>query len=716
MAPNHYASPREFVRNTMTCRNMLSLLVVILVACSGSEGDDDSPSVAGPTPTPTTAVTPTPEVPTPTPVDPPVMGEVPLPSGQENAPYLAHLTAEGPGPLSFEVVGGQLPWGLSLGLDGTLSGSPTFRGDFSFTARVRGPGGEDQASFGVSITGWNQLQRLDCGAEISVDMSTSARDDTLQFDLDRPGATRYFYIPLSPTQSEIQLETVSADGADVVLLVGRSGWFAGNDVLYAYPWREDHPGDERARLTDKTPYYPLQNYREQGFIPFVVAATTPGTTLVRAHCLEGVAIGSSFLPTAMVGREYHARVTATGTEPFLFSSDDLPAGLVIGADTGEITGVMESAGSYTPHITVVDAAGASTSLALPLQVLQAARLTCGDKLGGSFEAPAFDEEEGLATEGAVFPFEVEVGEGVSRVRVIATRLEEDLARIGLWQGLPGEVPGGFSFGSYWRSSQSEGGVAWLEIGVEELPRLNPYGGLLPYSLAAVRGSGAWELEVECEEELRVETRWLANASAGVPYQAQLRARGGEGEGVWSLVGGELPPGLALSAQGELTGTPNQAGVYVPSFRVDDGEESDQIALRMVVGDGECGTAIPLECGAFEAFTLTGTAWHNRVTPDFSDDEAVDYFCIRPEEGVEVITLTLTPISGSNPDMFLGAPGLPPGHDRAMDYPRAQAYDDIDVMTLENNRWPTLSDFGEDPVAIAVAAWTPGTYTLEMECD
>ena len=55
--------------------------------------------------------------------------------------------------------------------------------------------------------------------------------------------------------------------------------------------------------------------------------------------------------------------------------------------------------------------------------------------------------------------------------------------------------------------------------------------------------------------LSVTTASLPAGTAGVAYQQTLTASGGSGGNVWSVIAGALPSGLALGADGSITGTP-----------------------------------------------------------------------------------------------------------------------------------------------------------------
>lgn len=85
------------------------------------------------------------------------------------------------------------------------------------------------------------------------------------------------------------------------------------------------------------------------------------------------------------------------------------------------------------------------------------------------------------------------------------------------------------------------------------------------------------------------TSGLPSASVGVAYTGALVVGGGTAPYVFSVVAGALPPGLALSAQGLLTGTPTQAGTYSFTVRVTDstGAMADAVVALTVGGVGQC---------------------------------------------------------------------------------------------------------------------------------
>lgn len=64
------------------------------------------------------------------------------------------------------------------------------------------------------------------------------------------------------------------------------------------------------------------------------------------------------------------------------------------------------------------------------------------------------------------------------------------------------------------------------------------------------------------------TTTIPNITAGVDYSFQFQATGGVAPLNYSLVGGALPGGIALSASGVLSGNTVQVGSYQPIIRVE----------------------------------------------------------------------------------------------------------------------------------------------------
>ncbi len=77
--------------------------------------------------------------------------------------------------------------------------------------------------------------------------------------------------------------------------------------------------------------------------------------------------------------------------------------------------------------------------------------------------------------------------------------------------------------------------------------------------------------------LVITTASLPSGTRGAAYSAGLGASGGTAPYTWTLSGGQLPPGLSLSGQGSITGTPSNSGLYPFSVQVRDSAAAPQSA-------------------------------------------------------------------------------------------------------------------------------------------
>jgi pyroglutamyl-peptidase len=91
------------------------------------------------------------------------------------------------------------------------------------------------------------------------------------------------------------------------------------------------------------------------------------------------------------------------------------------------------------------------------------------------------------------------------------------------------------------------------------------------------GSPGWQSGDGGAAPLQIEivTESLDDGRVQFPYEALLEAEDTTGEVVWEVSGGELPPGLELGAEGEISGTPERSGVF--AFEVTAWDEAGEDA-------------------------------------------------------------------------------------------------------------------------------------------
>ncbi len=78
------------------------------------------------------------------------------------------------------------------------------------------------------------------------------------------------------------------------------------------------------------------------------------------------------------------------------------------------------------------------------------------------------------------------------------------------------------------------------------------------------------------------TAELPDGRVQMAYEATLEVDLPGGDEAWSLVDGDLPPGLALGNDGVLSGTPTGSGTYGFTVEVDDGYGVDEVPLELTV--------------------------------------------------------------------------------------------------------------------------------------
>ena len=251
-----------------------------------------------------------------------------LPSAVAEAPYSTKLQA-GDHPttvVTWKVTSGSLPAGLTLGADGTISGTPTSAGSSTFT---------------VTAT--------------SSDLSSQSRVDSRQFTLT--------VVSLSATASRTIGEvkapftsTLTASGGTAPYTWTASGVtppglsVASNGVVSGVPTRAG----------------------SFGLTAHVVDASGAGrdvqvTLVIRPR----LTVAARRLPAAAAGRAYRAKLSARGgVAPFRWSLGHgaLPRGLKLTSRTGTIAGTTKNTGTFRVTVRVRDALGASSTKTLVLTV------------------------------------------------------------------------------------------------------------------------------------------------------------------------------------------------------------------------------------------------------------------------------------------------------------------------------------------------------------
>ena len=334
----------------------------------------------------------------------PTIGIAPatLPAFSQGTPFSQAITATGgTAAYSFAVTAGSVPTGLTLGAGGSLSGTPTASGPYSFTVTATdsstgaGPysgaraysgtvaagapaAGNVSASVGYGSGATAITLDLTGGAATSVAVATNASHGTATAGgtsityTPTPGyggpdsftytATNGFGTSAAATVAvtvggpTITVGPMAVPAAAVGMAYSQSITAAGGAAPYTYAISAGAlPAGLNLSPTGLLSGTPTAG----GVFNFTVGATDSSTgfgpySVARAYSLTvaapTVAVAPASLPNPAVAVAYTQAVTASGgTAPYTYTvtSGALPTGLALSAGSGAITGTPTATGSFT---------------------------------------------------------------------------------------------------------------------------------------------------------------------------------------------------------------------------------------------------------------------------------------------------------------------------------------------------------------------------------
>lgn len=243
---------------------------------------------------------------------------------------------------------------------------------------------------------------------------------------------------------------------------------------------------------------------------------------------------------AIIGQAYHANLSATGgtgTYTWSITAGVLPAGIVLGSG-GSLSGTATTQG--TSHLTFQVASGTQTaSQALTLSAEPPLGITTASVPGGT------------------------VGVGYSQT-ISATGGNGTYAWAVM---LGGALPTGLTL--------SGGTIS----GTPQSP------GTFNFQIQVTSGTQitvqAFNVTIQPGAPVVITTQGLPGGYPNAAYSQQLTATGGSGTYVWSLISGALPgaPGvMTLSPSGVISGTPT--GIQVANFTVQVSSGGDTVTMAM----------------------------------------------------------------------------------------------------------------------------------------
>jgi len=497
-----------------------------------------------------------------------------LPAATTRIAYSQTLAASGgTAPYSYAVTAGALPAGISLAASGTLSGTATTAGSFTFTvtatdangnagsrgytlavnapaitvapatladgtvatsyaARFTATGGNGSYTFAVTAGALPAGLTVSSGGALA---GTPTAGGSFTFtvtatDTDgNAGGSAYTLTIAAPT---IALAPATLPEATSNVAYRQSLSASGGTAPYSYAVTA---GTLPAGLTLAADGTLAGTARQTGSFSFTVAARDASTgsgpyqgsrpyTLVVAA--PAITLAPATLPDAGVAVAYAATLSATGgTAPYGFAvtAGALPAGLSLAAE-GTLSGTPTAGGSFTFTVTATDADRNTGTRSYTLAVAGATITLTPATLPDATTRIAY--RQSLSASGGVTPY---------RYTVTAGALPQglNLAADGTLSGTP-TMGGTFRFSVTATDSATGTG---------------PYSATQAYTLTVATPA------------IALSPANLPNGSHNAAYTADITATGGTAPYGYAVTAGALPGGVALSTAGRLAGTPTAAGSY-----------------------------------------------------------------------------------------------------------------------------------------------------------
>jgi len=497
----------------------------------------------------------------------------------------------GTAPLTWSVQSGNLPPGLTLNpTTGILSGVPTTAGQFSFVIAVADAVGLTTfCSFAISITGSltittasplpagsvNQFYNLILAASggfptYTWALTTGALPPGMTFDpatgviSGTPLASGVFNFIATATDSAVPVAntatkslSLTVDTATGLKITTTALPSATNGIPYSaalaatggvppYTWTLSGGALPLPLTLPATGIISGTPNDTAGLYNLVISvADSAGSTAFGQATLSlnagaapvplPLSITTAALPAATNGIPYSTVLAATGgTLPYTWAfSATLPIGLT-GDPAGIIAGTPNDvAGTYNIVLTLTDSLGVVATKTLPISLLAGGALTI------TTTAP-------LPTGTIIMPYSMFMAASGGNLPYTwtSTALPAGLTLI----AATGEIAG----------APTTSGNTSVTVTVTDSAPV-PASTLKVFSLP-VNGSGVPTLTITTPSPLTAGTF----TGGAILYMTTLAATGGTpsaGVYAWAVASGVLPPGLALSTTGVLSGTPTAAGVF-----------------------------------------------------------------------------------------------------------------------------------------------------------
>jgi hypothetical protein len=641
-----------------------------------------------------------------------------LPAGRVGEPYSANVQVTGGDPpYTWTIADGDkkdVPQGLDVLDDGTVTGVPVEAGDFLFAMIAHDSvGREKRTQVALQIVLEPEIVR--CGDTVSGTFFGSAVSSGSP-DLSDVDGIEWLAIEM-PDDLTSRIELVFHNDLTTSLYITRPGSVAGSwNLADDYVEKYLNPGYSDMTVTLDAGTDPsLTGYLTEPVIPMLLVPYSSGDWSVDIVCTDGPIISRlATYPTelgAEMDYDFNVYGDQDGISIYPLEPDELPEWMIWDSSTGTVTGTALEAGAWEFTIVAEAADGRRREERSILGVYAVADVACGDIVDVIVEEGYFDGEflafydpKGFR----VYRLAIEEGTDVSGVELVASGSD------GQYLGLAAADPDFFKFYGGAERLYDPSNETVITVDTRSYPAIGHYEkfGELYFS-AGTLGSDTDEttLEIVCDDAPRVETAGLPVFSPLVAASTLLTARGGVDPYTFSATG--LPSGVTLSPDGTLAGTTGAVGTYDVTITVTDklGDEGSESFAFYVGHDEACAGYTRVSCndsidGEFESAYYT----------DGSGPDSTAVFCIVDDGswlGWEVyadngeLRVDIADPGVSADDMFDFGLGTNIAY-----IPR----DTVAGIGIDPFSWPDLDDYSGMPVLFALRAYDPGSWTAHLTCQ
>lgn len=463
----------------------------------------------------------------------PVIAAYAMPGAEVGAVYATQLTAQGGGAMTWSLkAGSSLPAGLQLSSAGAITGTPTVEGAVTFTVTATNSAGTAEGTFTITVAS-QAKPALTVGAITFADVEEGYQ---------QPAAAVVTITNNGAADANLsRLTAEKADGTlSDVFVVNTDG----ESQIKANSSDTSWKVQPVAGLTAGTYTATFRVYYDNG-----AAAQTALSFTVTEAAAQPVApvITTETVGTATVDVNFACQLEASGDKPILWSIVGLlPDGIELDYQTGVISGIPTTAGTYAFSVAASNSGGnaeksftltvnppAPVAVAPSIETAELTEATVGTEysitLAASGTAPITWSDNGNLPEGLALSAE------------------------GVISGTP-ETAGTYSFKA---TATNAGGTDTKDYTLTVIP-------------AAVKPT--------------ITTNYFGDAIQNESYGRRLEADGDQPI-TWSIVAGQLPKGLVLNeTTGTISGTPTLVEEATFTARAQNKGGADEKEFTIVVSE------------------------------------------------------------------------------------------------------------------------------------